>query len=535
MHEKITVVQQSEILEERRLLTEVNNLLLHRQPGGAYPQEVLDGIEENLITKVKEDTMSHAVSRSFQPVSEVYDQTGEQHRTFIWKGLGKTALQVAESGFEYHWSDSAFERVKYHVKEAERDTRELAPNKWHVMIEPRMSEADAPLDIAESENLAETDAIRASHAVANENGEIIGRQMVAILASDVPLSAWVAMMRDPQNIFGKVLKVPHADSALGIIELFNQLDLPLDALPEGPVTILEAVSHYIDDETAHQSVKDQLVRFREDQQKLDGEARRTAKKWLELEKALADSLAEKTMHKQVKIFVSQHQNQWPEKVLKLLKEQEVDKGGYDMTVELAALLEQAWQKINLSETAVFVGDKKALKHLSDHEITRLQQEITFVRTIEQEAWAATADTQMARSQLQRQLAVANIQPGGGCSGENRFRFDANFDAPPDIIESFLPPGVNAEAKGPQTEDEKIGEKHMAECRTNGCPSKPGETEVGGCDVCLKHCQPLYDAGEDPAEIFGRFTHTQEPTQRPNLLDMFAIKHVKIAQKELAKV
>lgn len=54
--------------------------------------------------------------------------------------------------------------------------------------------------------------------------------------------------------------------------------------------------------------------------------------------------------------------------------------------------------------------------------------------------------------------------------------------------------------GRETKD-RIGKKKIAQCRTDGCPSRPAKTIVGGCDVCLQYCQPIYDAGKDPKDLY----------------------------------
>lgn len=40
------------------------------------------------------------------------------------------------------------------------------------------------------------------------------------------------------------------------------------------------------------------------------------------------------------------------------------------------------------------------------------------------------------------------------------------------------------------------------CRVDDCPTRPGSTKVGPCDVCVS-CQHLFDHGKDPAKVYGR--------------------------------
>lgn len=525
MKEKFTVVQQNESLANRRLLTEVNNLLIHRQPDGTYPQGVLGGTEENLVTKVKEDTFANAVSRTFQPKGEYTDEQGNTTRMLQWKGLGMTLLQVADSGYKYHRTEAAFGHVRFHKKEAIHAEEKLRYDMWQVMVEPKLSHKDASRQVALDEHMADTDAIRTSHAVVDEDGNIIGRQMVALLVSNVPLIAWVAMLRDPHNPWGRAFDINDPDSSLGVMGLFDQLDLPLGALSEGPVSLVEAVSPYVTDSAARKSVHEQLVGFRQDQQKLDVEARRTAKVWLEFEKALADSLAHEknVMHKDVRIFAVQHQNQWPRDVLAMLKERELPGGHYRVDVELAAVLEQAWQKIHLAESAVMAGDKKALKNLSANEIKQLQTDIKFVRMLEQSGFDP-AQVQAARANLNRVFATKDITTGGGCSGVNKFKFKGINDMLGMSFEDGSPLTEMSLQEPAKDDEEGVGDVHDGVCRTGICPSGTEIVEVGGCEVCLEHCQPIYNDGNDPLEVFANSPVAKKEAQSNRLADL-GIRHL----------
>jgi hypothetical protein len=42
-------------------------------------------------------------------------------------------------------------------------------------------------------------------------------------------------------------------------------------------------------------------------------------------------------------------------------------------------------------------------------------------------------------------------------------------------------------------ERKIGKVKFDKCVVKNCPTQPGKTEVGGCGVCLKHCQKKFDA------------------------------------------
>ncbi len=541
MHEVFK--QENVTLEQKQFLTEANILLLNRRPDGSYPKEVLEATRFNLKTKVKEDGFMNAVSHSFQPVGEYTTPEGETRRTLIQKGLGKTAMQIAESGFEYHWSEPAFKHVRYHVKEARRDESELKPDKWHVMIEPKFSTSDADEDVAKSEHMAGTDALRTSYAATDKYGNITGRHMTAILVSDVPITAWVAMLQDENNLWGKAFDIQDPDSSLGPMGLFDQLDLSLELLPEGPINLVEAVTPYITDEQARLSVGEQILGLRQDQQKLDDEADYTAGEWLEFVKVMADSLATGRMHKDIKIFAMQLQNDWDADTLELLKRHEGDYGGYSMSVELAAILEEEWERINVGKAAIVVGDKRALKNVSKEKADQMRNDILFLRTLQQGSLIGAAEYAAITTKINRTIARADIKVGGGgCGPELKSRLGKKRDSnnPDSIYHDLDSQSLNEggaqeqnEISADDSDNEGVGKIHYDRCRTGICPSKSKIVKVGGCRICLDHCQPEYDKGNDPLDVF---SYTPQPeivgAGRTNgLLGLFGIQHAQISKQE----
>jgi hypothetical protein len=488
-------------LKNMRLLTEVSHLRKGRRADGSFPAELLEGVFENLVTKVQEDAMSHAVSRSYQPAAETQAENSERRRTFIWKGLGRTAIEVAESGYRFHTSDAAFQRVGIEVREAQRSSTELRPGVLQTFVSPKMSNTDAPQDIAKMEHLAEEDAVRVCQAATDDLGRVIGRRMQSLLVRDISLDAWVALFKDPNNIFGKAFAIQNETSALGVMELFNQLDLPEAALPEGPVTLVAAVIPYITDAKSRASVEAQVAKFRQDQDSLRAEAEATAREWLQFEQSLATGLETNVMPAEVKRLVMLFQSDWAPETLQLLKAHEQG-SGYRMSIALAAHLEQAWQKAYLGEVAAAVGDERALKDVDTATASRLQQNALMIRQM-QRSGASYVDIEAQRAMQLRDVVRANVRAGGGCSGENEFLFGRNGDA------ESGEKGIGADTNNGdgmfntfKRSNEGIGEVHNAVCRTDGCPSRPTKTRVGGCDVCLKYCQPLYDRGKNPESVYG---------------------------------
>lgn len=527
-------VREDEEMKQRRILAEVNHLRRHRLADRTIPGEVEEGVFDNLVTKVQEDSMSSAVTPSFQPVGEYTNDAGERRRTFLWRGIGTTALELAESGKKFYRLKAALERVDVEIEEARHSEDNLCPGTYQVFISPRMSRQDASFEDADAIGLAEYDSVRTGAAVV-EDGVLTGRRTRALFVKDIPLTAWVAMMRDPNNVFGRAIKVEDAESALGIMRLFDQLDTSEDQLPEGPVTLVEAVLQYIDDPIAKQSVAEQLADFRKGQDKLQAEAKRLATKWLEFEKSMADSLDAREMTFMVRQFITTHQSQWPVEVLAQLRSHQ--KGsGYTIDEKLAAVIEESWQKINLSEAAIVVGDRRALKGMASNEVVKLQQEIAFIRTMEHQPWAV-AELQQRQAALHRMLAVAEIEIKGSCSGTNTSSFKNSLSHITNTLKQLtnLPDAYLGEQADEDNSD-RIGKKHMAKCRTDGCPTRPGQTEVGGCDVCLKYCQPIYDAGKDPAIKFGfNIKQTkEEPKQSKNIFKVPALAVANTVKKKPVK-
>lgn len=494
-------------LQTMRLLLDVAHLRAGRRPDGTCSQELLDGVLENLVTKVQEDAMSHAVSHSYQPVAEIQAENNERKRTFLWKGLGKTAIEVAESGYVFHASEAAHKRVGIEVKEAIRSCEELQPGTVQLFISPRMSRSDAPAEVAKMEHLSEEDAVRVYWADADDDGRVIGRRMQSLLVRDIPLESWVEMLKDPNNLFGKALDVEDEASALGVMELFNQLDLPEAAVPEGPVTLVAAVMPYIRDEGLRASVERQLTKYREDQENLRREALATAKEWLKFETALADGLETGTMPAEVMRLVMIFQSQWTAESRQLLKSHERG-SGYRMSEALAAHLEQAWQKAYLGEVAAAVGDERALKDVDHSTAQRLQEKAREIRKLQQEGASPATIAAMRAAQL-RDVVQSNVRAGGGCSGENAFEFANanNREGGSGSVSDGAATGTNANNASKRSQ-EGIGDVHMAVCRTDGCPSKPSKTRVGGCDVCLRHCQPLWDKGINPEKVYQNYVSSE---------------------------
>lgn len=196
MHETIVGPRMQEVdmttLHETRLLTEPDQLNRLRTFLGEITNESREGIFANRITSVKEGGIYFAVSETYQPLY------GDE---FMW--MDQTSKAVAESGYQYHWHPSILERVDVEIEEAEFVRSHLKPGEMSVLISPKVPNYDAPEEVAKDEHLFDDDMIRVHRLDVDEFGQVRGKFMESILVRDIPLTAWVAMLKDPNNIFGK--------------------------------------------------------------------------------------------------------------------------------------------------------------------------------------------------------------------------------------------------------------------------------------------------------------------------------------------
>jgi hypothetical protein len=462
-----------------RSLSEVDHLLAHRQTDGTYDQSVLSDISTNLFTAVQEAAMPYAVTETRHEVAEI-----DGRRTFMW--LGKTAVQAAESGFDFHISKAGQARVKVEVDEARHAEHDMKPGITKVFISPRMSEKDAPKEVAEAEHVAHDDAVRVSWLETDTSGRVVARKMQSLLVRDIPLDAWVRMLADPNNIFGKSVAVDDPESALAVMKVHRELELPTDKLPEGPVSLVEALIPYVDDLNIAESLERQLALFRCDQNDLQKKAKNIAERWLEFEKQLAESIYDGVATEAIRVFIGSLQQRWDKDALAALSELQTPNGGYMMTRQLAAILEDAQKNILWTSAAVISGNEKVMNQMDSVTLRMIQKNELAIQAA-QYAQASSAELQARNS---RMIAGQNIEVRGGCAGSTKGRFN---DGDPDVMASvFDGEGVI----NPNNKESRWGWKKGI-CRTDNCPTKPGVTDVGPCNIC-RTCQHAYDRGSEPS-------------------------------------
>ncbi len=394
-------------IEISRLLTEVDHLASSLKEFGYVPNEIRDDVLVNKQTALSEIAMPYAVTRTAHRVEQVYiPEAQKMERVFRW--LGRTATSVAESGYDFHFSKQAAKRVDIEVAEAIHTQETLQPGRVQFFISPRMSDTDAPAYIAAAEHLHEEDSIRASYLLTDSHGNESYRVMESLLVRDIPLDAWVAMLEDDQNIFSKSIQLEDKGSALSVMEAFSELELPLEQVQEGPVTIVSSVLPYIHDQDIRDSVKSQLERFRQDQCLYEEKAKFFSQEWYESSLELAASLEQGMSTDAVTSFIDNVSQEW-EDYIKQRVESHRRGTRYIMTRELAALVEKAKRNIIATKAGIVTDNVKVIDQVDTQTVQRIKQ-------------AAHEDvnsvmTSMSNlNEIDRSIASQDVKVGGGCAG-----------------------------------------------------------------------------------------------------------------------
>jgi hypothetical protein len=403
--------------------------------------------------------------------------------------------------------------VAVEVAEAEHNARTLKPGVIQAFISPKVSAKDAPYELAKKEHLADDDMIRIHWINTDGQGEVTGKSMQSLLVRDVPLSAWVDMLQDPANIFGRQIVIDDPESSLAVMQVFRELELPADHLPEGVVSLIEAVLPYVPTDGKAQLEK-QLALFRGDQQAIHELAEGIAKRWLHFEVAMADSLYAGRAHPVIADFVEEMWNSWTDDDHSLLNLHTLPDGSLGMSRPLAARLQQAKQNLLLVPAAVVVQNERVLEQIDPHiasqiqmEEMRIQQMIHDGRSMEEVAVAERAMNQM--------VAKENVKVGAGCAGDNfgNFRQEKKKKQPGQEDDKTQ----SAEEKKAEEANNKAKWKwSRGLCLIGNCPTRPGKTMVGPCSVCWK-CQKKFDRGEKLEGIIKDYEQRQEKKARYKLL------------------
>lgn len=491
-------------LDELRLLTEADNLVASMGAFGRVPETVLRDERINLETAVYEMAIPAGVASSIHPVEYLETAAGKREaRMFMW--MGKNLVQAAMGGRQFHRTAAARERVEVEIDEADFTQERLRPGIAQAFLSPRMSPSDAPEHVAKAEHLHDDDSIRVSRAVTNARGEVVGRRLESLLVRDVPLEAWVAMLKDPNNIFGRAFELESEQSALSVMKLFRHMELPEELLPEGPITLVAEVQKYIKDNDAYDSVGRQLDGFRSGQAEYKQQAELAAEEWLKFELELARSLRTGRATNTIKGFIARLQHNWNDEMLRTIESHSLGDFEFIMTRRLAATLERAQRNIVRGKAALATGNESVMSQVGYAVGQRLGDNIRSLQIMRANNLIGADEYMYRQAEIDQTIAGHNIQGGGGCAGEVSagFREFAEND-----------PAGDGSGQTEQSSDWERGNRKwkLGSCQVKSCPS-PKPTEVGPCSVC-KRCQAVFDSGGDPTKqsFIEAFTKVEKPLE-----------------------
>jgi hypothetical protein len=451
-------------LDEFRLLTEFDNLVRNMRPDGSVPAEVLHDEKINLKTAVYEIALPQGVTTTIHRAEYVEDAAGKRKRMFMF--MGKNLVENAMGGTKFHSDPAAHDRVlQAEVPEAAHTQDTLRPGYAQAFISPKMSRSDASEQIAKAEHLHADDSLRVSKAIIDSKGAVVGRRLESLLVRDIPLEAWVALLRDPNNMFGKVFNIENEQSALSVMKLFQEMELPEELIPEGPITFVAAVQKYIKDNVAHDSVGRQLEGFRHDQELYEQQAELAANQWLEFELELARSFKMGGATNKIQDFITSLQHHWDDEALAIIGQHHRGDNRYTMTRPLAAVLERAKRNLLTSQAAIATKNERVMAQLRPGEGQALYDQIHSLQILRANQLISEQEFARQQANLEQKIAGHNIKGGGGC--------------PDDAAANFR---NIAEPTGPEragsNEDESSGKKLMS------CPFCSAKVFDDPCAVVL---------------------------------------------------
>ena len=391
---------------EERCLIVVDRLLKNRRPDGTYSDSTLERGHTDLLTSTNEMAIPHAISTIYM------DKAGEGR----YVTDSETSIDIAESGFKYHHNPAARERVFVEIEEAKHNAATLKPGFLRPFISPRMSEADAPIEVARREHLGDDDALRVTGLLTDAEGNVTQMYMEAILVRDVPLEAWVAMLRDPNNIFGKSIQVEDEKSALSVMKVFAELELPIDKMPEGVKGLVNAVIPYINSHEERRSVEAQYEMLHTDQQEIHKKASMIADRWLAFEIELAESMANEKATPYIQDFIAEFNDVWGDETQALLSKQRLADGSVYMTRELAVKIEQVRTKTLWIKAAVANNNQAVIEQMDQQVVAQIVQEEAKIVAMHEQGFSMH-QILVADAANNQTVAMQDVKGGGGCTGD----------------------------------------------------------------------------------------------------------------------
>lgn len=395
-------------LEITRQLTEVEHFNRLRLPDGSHHPATELAILDNLVPAVKEAGIAHAVSTVYQ------EKIGDD---YFW--LDKTSDEIAASGYQFHEHPVAHVRVGIEIDEDLDVRTNLRPGNVKVFLSPCLTAYEASIEVARREHLNDDDMVRIHWLDTAEDGTIRGKYMQSILVRDIPLPAWNLMLADSNNgLFDTSITVADHRTSQGVMEAHRQMHLPADRLKDGVVDVIKAVLPYVRaiDPLAAESVQRQYDLFGTDQKILHEQATTIARRWLEFERELADSLYSGSASTLIVQFVENIQEQCTDDVLQLLDAHTGYDGGLRMSRELAAVIEQMRKNTLWTTAGVITGNQAVISQLSPDAYHHIITNELFLQQLLHEG-VDSKTLQAIENQTNKIIAKENINVGTGCPGE----------------------------------------------------------------------------------------------------------------------
>jgi hypothetical protein len=416
---------------------------------------------------------------------------------------GQTPEMVAASGYRYHNHPAALARVPIEVSEARHTSpRMLKPGFLRLMVSPAMTRADAPLEVAREEHLADNDMARLHDVDVDETGTILGKYMPTIMLPAVPLPAWHGALNDLGSKIGKRFDhLTGTTSALPIMELHQELEFPKHLLPNGLITVVEHLLPHLEDVELRRKLEEQLLVMRDEdaQTRMHKKAESIAQRWLDFEVGLADSLLDGRTTPIVEQFIYSLQHQWDDEALQLIWEHSLVDGSLAMTKPLAMVLEKARQNTLWTSAGVAVGNQAVLAQLDAKTAQAIYENDVLVDIMSASGYSAS-EIAAIESRNNRIIAEQGIQVGGGCGGIITGNFSKKHDKTDILSNPLLTEQEREQLLEEMSSDEEqtVWDWKPGVCRVESCFTRPGQTQVGPCAVC-RGCQKLFDIGVDPTK------------------------------------
>lgn len=443
------------------ILGDVDDLARFRTADG-YEPHAINSVKQNKVTAVQEGALPYARSH----VKHEFQTSAEGGGGLIMD-LGRTAVETAMRGMDWYRFEATKARGEIEIEHAVHNQENLREGVALVKISPKMTRKDGSLEVAKTDGVADADSLQVYKLGEDEKSAITE----CILVPDVPIQAWASMLEDSKNIFGKSIVVEDPESALAVMKAYEDMEVSVDELPEGPISVLVAVSEYIEDPIAKDKVTKHIDLFRAaDQQELSEQALVPAERWLQFDMSIDQSLAFGLANRDIEQFIEDLQDRWGDEDRKVIQNHRFD-NGYIMTRELAAILQNAERNIVLTATAVVAGNASVLKQITPEVAKAIYRNEIAI----QNAHRAGFEISAFAGDNGRLIASQNVKVGGGCSGSNVANFKADGD----------PLAFDSITDQKDDGDCEFISKSCPECGTKNVKTIVTKTHISGSCGCSK--------------------------------------------------